>query len=1243
MKITIVTVSTASMNTIAKVNKEFREKHKDLMQLELFYAAGELSDDKREKMKASIENSDAVLVDLMGSPDIIVKDVYLGLEKSKGQIIPFGNSARNYLRLGELSADSMGKGIGSGKKKPNMKAMKKMSQIAEKMGKVMPGKMTDMRNLSQIGKYYHIADEYNIRNMFYLILRDYGGYTDMPAPNEAREIPQIGICSPSTKTYFDSYNEYKDIHGFDKNKPIIGILFYGQTYPNDTSHCVSQIINKIKEFANVLPVAFSSSSANNFELLYKILDNQGVRISILINFMSFRLGAGPMGGDAQKAVDLLQKLNVPYMHPFFISRRKTSEWAQSKQGTTSSEFMISVMLPEFDGCIETIPIGAMCEPKYDADLDVDLRELELIKDRADKFVSRIKSQIKLRQKENKDKKIAIICYNYPPGEANTFGGSFLDTFESIQKLLEKLKNEGYTAEIKTAEELIEKFTTGGIVNSARYFDGEDVMIKYSPEKYKQQITDKNYYKELISQWGQAPGDIMVSADNKFLIPGIILGNIFIGLQPSRGYHENNDKVYHDKEVLPHHQYLAYYKWLSDEFHADAMIHVGTHGTMEFLKGKECGMSSECFPDILVSDIPHMYFYYAGNPSEAMIAKRRSHANLISYQPPEYITGDLYGDYINLQSMIDEYREAKLISPVISDDILVNIYKNANEMNLPHDIEEIEHELYRMNRSLIPKGLHVLGVGYNEEQAISYAKGLMRYDRGEIQSLRRIIAIDFGLDYDLLLDENKDDLLRKIDDKMVEVFDSYMKNNKLSNDSFTNKECISQALKTLKYTRDIIVTSKKNNEISGMLNAFRGRFNPSKLAGDIFRNPEVMPTGYNLYQFDPRFVPSTTAYQRGKRIAENTLDAFMSENGELPNSTAVILWGLETSRTQGETVSQVLAYLGVRLAASKNVWEPKYEIIPLQEIGRKRIDVVVNICGFFRDMFPNIIDSFNKIFEQLAQLDEPDDMNLFKANTKKIYQTLINDGMDQKQARELSYARIFGPGEAQYGTGITSIIETKNWQDESQLGEEFIKSIKHVYTKNHRGMEAENLYKTNLKSVDIVSQIRSNHEYEVTDLDHYYEFFGGLAKSVEMVKGEKVKIYITDTTGEKMETETAAKSIGRGVRTRLLNPKWIDGMLAHKHHGAQKIADRFENIMGLTATTGQVEEWIYDDLNTTYIEDEEMQKRMKENNPYAYIEIMEQMFEYYNRGYWDASDEQINNLKKVYLDVEGDVEEKTGIN
>lgn len=257
----------------------------------------------------------------------------------------------------------------------------------------------------------------------------------------------------------------------------------------------------------------------------------------------------------------------------------------------------------------------------------------------------------------------------------------------------------------------------------------------------------------------------------------------------------------------------------------------------------------------------------------------------------------------------------------------------------------------------------------------------------------------------------------------------------------------------------------------------------------------------------------------------------------------------------------------------------------------------------------------------------------------MYEKLISEGYSEKEAKELCISRIFGPKEGEYGTGITKIIETKNWEKEEQLGSVFISSLQHVYNRKSRGKRVEGLYEENLKAVEIVSQIRSNHEYEITDLDHYYEYFGGLAKSVEMVKGKKVKMYITDTTGERVITENVEKSIERGVRTRLLNPKWIEGMLEHKYHGVQKIAQIFENIMGLAATTNKVEEWIYNDMYSRYLEDEKLKEKIIENNPYAYVDILEQMMEYNNRGYWKATEEQIQKIKDIYLQVEGDIEEK----
>jgi len=288
------------------------------------------------------------------------------------------------------------------------------------------------------------------------------------------------------------------------------------------------------------------------------------------------------------------------------------------------------------------------------------------------------------------------------------------------------------------------------------------------------------------------------------------------------------------------------------------------------------------------------------------------------------------------------------------------------------------------------------------------------------------------------------------------------------------------------------------------------------------------------------------------------------------------------------------------------------------------------------MFPNLISNLNEIFERLWNLDEADEDNYFKKNSKKLYKKLIEEGYEVKEAKELAVSRIFGPKEGSYGTGITGIIETKNWSEEEQLGRVYIDNLQHVYNGNVRGKKIEGLYEENLKSVEIISQIRSNHEYEITDLDHYYEYFGGLSKSVEMIKGKKAKMYITDTTGDKIYSESVEKSIARGIRTRVLNPKWIDGMLQHKYHGVQKIADRFENIMGFSATTG-VEEWIYDDMYKSYVDDEVLREKLVENNPYAYMDILEQMTEYYNRGYWNADKEKIDKIKELYLELEDNIE------
>lgn len=1223
MKFTFITVSAPSVKCLMKAAKEIAKLEPDLLDLHIYYAVTEYSKEKTARLISDINTSDMVFVDLMGSPAETIKAVYEGLKDCKGDVIPYGNSAREYMKLGSFSAASMKAASG---KKPDMAAMKKMQSMAEAMGKIMPGKMRDMRNYSLICKYFYVADHQNILNMLYLILRDYGGAKKLPKPSEPREVPSAAVCRAKDMKYYGSFDEFSKDFPFDDKKPVIALLYYGHIYPMDYSGAVAVIAEHLQRYANVLPIAVSGMDSLNDGKLKKLLTGfLPKKPELVINCMSFRLSAGPMGGNISAGTDLLKELNVPYLHPFFMSRRTEKDWIDSVQGNTPSETLISVMLPEQDGAVLTLPVGAKTEPAYDEEFDVTSDEIKIIEERLEALADRAEKFIALRAKSNSEKKIAIICYNYPPGEANVFGGAFLDTFQSVSSILSLLKNNGFNSDDVSAEKLMSDFINGGLVNTGKYSDGGK-MLKYPLSDYKKFLSGFADKDAVINAWGEPGGEIMTDEKGDFLIPAAAYGNIIVGIQPSRGIHEDNDKLYHNKSIPPHHQYIAFYKYISEKFGADAVIHVGTHGTLEFLKGKECGMSGMCYPDLLLGDMPHFYLYYCGNPSEATIAKRRSHASLIGYQPPVFVQSGLYGEYAELSAMLDEYHHQLSFSESAAAEVKHNIEELAEKLNLPFELEELESELYRLNSSLIPKGLHIFGQDYTDEEALCYVCELLKKPHDDVPSLSELAAEELGEDL-AQAEEYGGEKLRRINSLAELYFEKYF-----GCDAVPDKlRC------TIEYGRKKYDEIRRNAENEQLLNALSCGYIPAKPAGDIYRSPEVLPSGYNLYQFDQRFVPTLTAYQRGVRTAENTINTYYKEYGTYPNSTAVILWGLETSRTHGETIGQIMGYLGARLAKGNSAWNPKYELIPIEELGRPRIDVTINICGFFRDLFPNLIDNLDDLLHLVNDADETDENNYMKANSSKLYSYLIDKGYDEEDAASLSVTRVFGPQESEYGTGITSIIETKAWEKEEQIGSQFLSSLHYAYSRKMHGSDTSDIYEQNLKSVEIVSQVRDNNEYEITDLDHYYEFFGGLAKSVEMVKGRKAVMLITDTTGAAPITESAEKAVAKGIRTRVLNPKWIDGMLAHKYHGAQKIADRFENVMGLAATTGAVEQWVYNNLCEKYAQDEEMRRRMAENNPYAYMDILEQMEEYSRRGYWNASEEQLEAIRNAYLETENTIE------
>lgn len=1124
MKIVFVAVSVPALQQVGEFEKRYRRSWPEGdLAVECFYVAGREAQYLANpgKLQEAVRTADVAVIDTMGVSEKLQETVRMALERCEGERIVIGNTLREYLRLGSFSMSAMGKKKKKketeqeGKKEQKQKGnaldkMHKMRRMALMLGNVLPfGVTRDMKNVFLLIDYWQQATQEDISSFFYLLLRQYGKQKFLPKEKPCTMEYGIYLKDPDMLECCPGVKEYWEKRKYQKEKDTVALLFYGHSYPNDFLPVVRAIMRELEGRYNILPVAFSQNEDGDLEKLEEIVCQNISPVAAVINLMPFRLGAGPMGGDAKRAVEILERADVPYLKPFCLTKVTQDEWKNSA-GVNPGEFLISILLPELDGGILSMPVGVMDESR-----DGGLPRLIPDEERIQTLGKRLEGLVKLQKKNNSEKRVAIVFYNYPPGESNVFGGAFLDTFASASGLLQQMKEAGYCTDEMTPEKLMEAFVTGGNCNCPEWYDENEEKLK-----------------------------------------GIVNGNVFLGLQPVRQENVNRRESaegYHDRNRKPTEEYQEFYRWIREDFDADAVIHFGTHGTLEFLPGKETGVTGACWPDRLIGDVPHFYYYYIGNPSEAMVAKRRALATLISYQAPPLKKSGLYGTYQELKETIAEYRESQQSAPERCGDLLEQIGKLAaacEGIPIPGDgltageLDAVEEQLYTYENSLITDGLHCL----NEEES------------------------------------------------------------------------------------------------RGILHALDGKYLPAGTAGDVKKNPEILPSGRNLVQFDPRLIPTRTAWERGEKAAKLTVERYYRETGNYPDTTAVILWGLETSRSQGETIGQILYYLGLRLKTEKASYDDRLEVIPMEELGRPRMDVVIHICGFFRDMYPNLIDNLNEMLQQLLQLEESEEENYFLKNTRRLVRELRweceknHQPVDEKEILDEASCRIFGPKNGEYGTNLTDIVRKGNWKEAAQLGESFVSDLSFGYSYRRKGREGRSLLQKQYAGVQMISQVRNNVEYELTDLDHYYEFYGGLAKAVENEKGEKPVMLVADTVGENVKVQDIRTAVEQGIVTRLLNPQWIEGMMRHEYHGVQQIEKRFENVMGFASTTDAVDSVTFSWLTACYAGDEKLRHRMQKSNRWAYMKMMERLMEARNRGYYQASEEELEQIQEAYLEAEGEAEE-----
>jgi len=1180
--------------------ERIKEEYGDIVKIKkIYFNDYENPDISLKPIEYEINSSDIILVDIRGDIRIgrKIKEMLKGKEKTIVVLVAGSQHVFALTRMGKFRGEIIFK---PGREKEfNVHTYiktKRFSKLTKKLGKIIHfGMLKDMRNWIMAQEYYAEGDEQNLKNLILFLLKNYAGVKKIKKISPPKPQIPFGLYLPG-KGICEDFKEYKKRIQYKENKPAVGVLLYGGMHFSDTKPIADALYKCLEEAVNFIFVF--SKVEYNIEAINKYLKD----VDLFLNLQYFRIHGGPYGGEPEPTYSFFKELDSPYIIGLRAYETEIEKWKESKQGISPLEVTLGVILPELDGGIEPIFLAGL--KSVEDPVLGKVKQMQVLQDRIEKLSKRIKNWILLRNKPNNKKKIAIITYNYPPGEDNLASAGYLDVFESMGKFLEELKKRGYDIEIPNIS-LKDLFLSSVVINSPNYIQKSGIKIpiaKYIPW-FKS--LPKSVQDNVVKHWGEPPGKIMTDKDC-ILIPGIIIGNVFLGIQPSRGAHEDMDKAYHDKDLPPHHQYLAYYFFLEKEFYANAVIHFGMHGTLEFTKGKEIALSSECFPDILIGNMPHIYYYWIGNTSESTIAKRRSYAICISHKSPPFRSSALYENYIVLEDLLNQYEAEK------DEKTLRIIKETANETHLPIELPELRRELHKMKRRLIPYGLHIMDRKLGDNELLDYLLGVLRIDR-EFPSILKLLANEKGFDWEEIKDTKKADEIEEHAKKVIGNIVSGM-----------SPKWLPEGYRKL--VSSIIEKVQESSESEGLLRALDGRYILPSRGGDPIRDPDVYPSGRAMYAFDPRLIPTIAAESRGRKAAELLVDSYLKKNKEYPESIGIVLWGFETMKTGGDTISTILSLLGVRIKHKKSPWFKELEVISLEELKRPRIDTVITICGIFRDTFRTHIDLINRAIEMIAKLDESHEENFIRKHYLK----------NEKGLKDFALARIFGPSPTEYATPVRTLVESSSWNDEKDLVKSYDDSMSYAYYKG-RVEKNEQAFSNILKTIDIVTQERDNTEYEITDLDHYYEFLGGLSRTVQDKKGDKAEVLITDSTEEDIVVEDLKIVIERATRTRILNPLWIEGMLKHDFHGAKKIKDRVECLLGLTAMTGKVENWIFDEVADRLIFNEDMRKKMQLNNPYAAIKINELLIESERRGYWKVEEEKLKKLRNITLNMEGDIE------
>jgi magnesium chelatase subunit H len=1207
-----VTIVTLDNHLASAVDRARRTLKSEMPSLELdFHAAADWNDPAAvEACRRSILSSDIIVMTM------------LFMEEHAEAILPALKARRDscdailgcmsapqivkLTRVGRLNMDGSKRGAfdflkklrGKNPQQTGGAAQLAMLRRIPKILRFIPGPAQDLRAYFLTLQYWLAGSDENVANLVRFLVNRYAGgaHANLRGALHAQapvEYPEVGVYHPRLPGRVSESTDRLPAAG---SRGTVGLLLMrSYILASNTAHYDAVIAALEARGLNVIPVFASGLDARPAARAF--FDAAGKpRIDAFLSLTGFSLVGGPAYNDCRSAEELLSELDVPYLAAHALEFQTLEQWEGSTRGLLPVENTMMVAIPELDGAIAPSVFGGR------SGLAESSRDLKPHAERVAALAERVSRLIALRKTPRHQRKVAVTLFNFPPNGGAAGTAAFLGVYASLLNTLRTLAREGYEVEVPVCEDELRNRILGA--------EGNGRICARIP--VDDHVRREPHLKEIEAQWGPAPGRHQTDGRSLFVL-GERFGNVLVTLQPAFGYEGDPMRLLFEHGFAPTHAFSAYYRYLREDFGAHAYLHFGMHGALEFMPGKQSGMSAACWPERLIGATPNVYLYAANNPAEGALAKRRSAATLVSYLTPSLAQAGLYRGLLDLKASLERYRSSDPEACQERLDLAVLIQTQAATLELaqaepawghesPARIAKLVDQVLELEYTLIPHGLHVVGEPLSAQEREDTLTAIAETTHGFKNPRGFVRALLSGAGPEVALKSAGE----------------------------TNTEAAAELVRIAKLLGE-------DHETEGLLRALDGRFIAPVVGGDLMRTPAILPTGRNLHGFDPYRIPSAFALADGRRQAERVIARYRDDGHDMPETVAVVLWGADNLKSEGGPIGQALALIGAKPRFDAYGRLCGAELIPLETLGRPRIDIVVTLSGIFRDLLPLQTKLLAEACWLAATADEPADGNFVRKHALAFQE---ERGCDLETAA----LRVFSNAEGAYGANVGMLIDSGAWEDEDEISNTFARRKGFAYSRKGEATEQRALLACALKTVDFAYQNLDSVELGVTSIDQYFDSLGGLGRAAARARGLKqAPVYISDQTRGEGKVRSLTEQVALETRTRVLNPKWYEGMLKYGYEGVRQIEAHVTNTMGWSATTGQVEPWVYEQITRTFVLDPEMRTRLAQLNPAASAKMTNRILEAHARGYWtpdadtlaslrDAGDEMEDRLEGVVAEV-----------